>query len=192
MAFLETIRIEDGKAAHLSYHQARLEATLQAYRLHVHYDLAALIAPPSSGLLRCRALYDATSITFSYTPYVPRTFDALYAVYDDTIAYPYKTTDREHLNQLFDRRHDQADVAIIKKGFLRDTTIANIALFDGRRWVTPSNPLLHGTARARLIEEGFLLEKPIPAAAIPTYEKVAIMNAMIGFVEVTHGIILPT
>ena len=56
---------------------------------------------------------------------------------------------------------DVDEVIIEKNGYLTDTTIANIAFFDGKQWFTPEKPLLKGTMRAKLIEEGFLQTKNI-------------------------------
>ena len=47
----------------------------------------------------------------------------------------------------------------MKQGLLTDTSIANIALSDGTHWYTPAHPLLKGTKRAALLEEGILQEK---------------------------------
>ncbi|MDD2451972.1 MAG: aminotransferase class IV, partial [Sulfurovum sp.] len=62
-----------------------------------------------------------------------------------------------------------------------DTTIANIAFFDGRQWITPKKPLLEGTMRAYLIDQKFLREENIPSDLLDRFEKVALMNAMLGF-----------
>ncbi|HEX5330706.1 aminotransferase class IV, partial [Sulfuricurvum sp.] len=72
---------------------------------------------------------------------------------------------------------------------LRDTTIANIALLIEGRWFTPESPLLEGTTRARLIEEGFLTAASLTPKDIEKATKIALMNAMVGFVEVENGII---
>ena len=64
---------------------------------------------------------------------------------------------------------------------MTDTTIANIAFFDGKTWFTPTTPLLQGTTRARLIDEGFLKLRDIKKEDIKEYSRFALMNAMIGF-----------
>lgn len=185
----ETIRCQDGLVTHLSYHQERLNASLQCLGSQTHFDLNTLIVPPSSGLYRCRFVYDATDFHIEYHPYTPRTITSLRLVCDDTIHYPLKYTHRDHLNSLFERRESCDDVLIVKEGVIRDTTIANIALYIEGQWLTPQVPLLRGTTRARLLDEGFLLPAVLTPMDIAHAQKIAIMNAMVGFVEIENGII---
>ena len=58
-------------------------------------------------------------------------------------------------------RQDKDDILIVKNGLLTDTSIANIALYDGNDWYTPLHPLLKGTKRAELLDKGVLKEKEI-------------------------------
>ncbi len=191
LRFLETIRAEDGTPFHLEYHQRRLENTLHAFGIWSSHDLDSLLLPPENGLYRCRVLYDKNHIDISYHPYQLRTFTSLQAVIADTIDYGYKYSDRKEIDALFAMRKASDDIVIVKHGLITDTTIANIALFDGQNWVTPTEPLLHGTTRQRLIDEGKLLEKTIPLDSLSLYSNVAMMNALVGFIEVENGIILP-
>ncbi|MEA3373201.1 MAG: aminotransferase class IV family protein [Campylobacterota bacterium] len=191
LRFLETIRAENGVISHLEYHQRRMEMTLRANNCHLHYDLTTLLSPPQQGLYRCRLLYDEGGTDISYIPYKTRTFTSLQAIEENSIDYRYKYADRHRLDALFAKRKESDDVLIIKNGLITDTTIANIALFDGEQWLTPAEPLLYGTTRQRLIDEGKLLERAIPIEALSHYSKVAVMNAMIGFIEVENGIIFP-
>ena len=189
--FIETIKAENGCRHNLEYHQARMERTMEAFGIKGHYDLGALVAPPEEGLIRCRVLYDHDVISITYLPYVPRQFRTLQAVIADHIEYSHKYANRTSLEMLYDEREDADDVVIVKNGLLTDTPIANIALHDGTRWVTPKEPLLQGTTRRRLLDEGFLSEAEIPVEELSRYGRCAIMNAMIGFLEVDNGIIPP-
>jgi len=65
--------------------------------------------------------------------------------------------------------------------FVTDTSIANIAFYDNGMWKTPKNPLLKGTTRARLIDEGKLIEADIRVNELRNFSKVALLNAMIDF-----------
>ena len=185
----ETIRCEDGLAAHLDYHQKRLASSLQCLGSKTLFDLDKLIIPPSNGLYRCRFIYDADSYRIEYHPYLPRTINSLRLITDDTVHYPLKYTHRNELNALFERRGTCDDVLIVKDGILKDTTIANIALKIDGQWITPQTPLLYGTTRARLIDEGFLNPAILTTDDLSHAQKVAIMNAMVGFVEIENGII---
>ena len=84
------------------------------------------------------------------------------------------------LNKLYEKCQDADDILIVKKGYLTDTSIANIALFDGE-WKTPKYPLLKGTTRQRLLDNGKIHEDDIKVQDIGRFSKVALLNAMIDF-----------
>ncbi|ADR33178.1 hypothetical protein Sulku_0511 [Sulfuricurvum kujiense DSM 16994] len=186
---LETIRCEHKEAKHLPYHQKRLELACQALGITKRYDLKALITPPDEKLYRCRFLYDQQGYSIEFHPYFPKKISSLKLITCDSLEYPLKYADREVLNALFELRAECDDVLIIKNGCLSDTTIANIALQIDGVWLTPDKPLLRGTTRARLIDEGFLTPAPLRPSDIAKATKIALMNAMVGFIEVENGII---
>lgn len=72
----------------------------------------------------------------------------------DTIDYRYKSTDRKELEALYALRGNQDDVLIVRNNLLTDTSIANVALEKEGVWYTPRTPLLKGTKRALLLEQG--------------------------------------
>ncbi len=185
----ETICCIDGAAQHLAYHQARLDHALQTLGADEKIDLASSITPPLEGMYRCRFVWNPHNITIEFIPYTPRSVTSLKLVYDDTIEYSLKYSDRKHLNTLFDFRGECDDVLIVKNSLLSDTTIANVALKIDGQWYTPESPLLEGTTRARLLEEGFLLTAPLSPSDLANASSIAIMNAMVGFLEVENGII---
>ncbi|MEA2111394.1 MAG: aminotransferase class IV [Campylobacterota bacterium] len=186
---LETIKVVDGNILHVNYHQIRLEHSMKVLNYSTHYDLKSLIVPPKKGTFRCRVLYSNSSINIEYIPYETKKISSLKVVTDDNILYDLKYENRNSLNKLFNLRGNCDDIAIIKNGHLTDSTIANIALFDGEHWYTPNTPLLHGTTRQRLLDNQTIFTKEIPESTIATYKKSAIFNAMIGFVELEDGII---
>jgi 4-amino-4-deoxychorismate lyase len=191
LKLLETIKAHEGRVFHLDYHQRRLERSLRTLGFEPAIDLKKLLEPPRKGLIRCRVVYDENGAEVGYHPYVPRLFNTLQAVTADTLEYPLKYADRAELDVLFARRRSSQDILIIKNGLVTDTTIANVAFYDGEQWFTPAEPLLRGTTRQRLLDEGKLREREIAYADLKRYEKIAVMNAMLGFVEVRNGIIAP-
>lgn len=191
MPFLETILARDGGFPYLHWHQHRLEKTLAAHGIAKRYALHSLLRAPETGRWRCRVIYSAAEFSAEYLPYQPRSVHWLKAVCDDAIDYRYKDADRSALEHLFAMRGNADDVLIIKNGLVTDTTIANTAFFDGTYWRTPQSPLLEGTARARLIAEGFIHPERITPEQAVKAKKVAVMNALSGFVEVSGGILLP-
>jgi len=176
--FLETIKIDKGKAFYLSYHQERMDKTIG---VSGKYNLKKMINPPSDSILyRCRIVYDMNSIDISYHPYKKRDIKSLKLIESD-IVYDKKYADRLDLDKLFKQRGACDDILIVKDSIIQDTTIANVAFFDGIQWLTPKSPLLNGTTRTRLLKSGFLVEKDIRKDEIYSYKKLALMNAMIDF-----------
>jgi len=145
------------------------------------YDLVSLLQPPKEGLYRCRVLYSASSCEVEYIPYVKREVKRLRLVTHNSIEYSQKSANREALNLLFAQREGCDDVLIVKNGLITDTTIANVAFFDGKRWLTPRVPLLKGTTRERLLEAGVIVAEDITPEMINGFKKLALMNAMIDF-----------
>ena len=178
---LETIKIEDGKIYNLPYHQNRCNQSRQTlFQSTDTLELSSIINPPKVGLYRCRILYGEALHSIDYIPYIPKKIHTLKIVSSD-IEYNLKYANRDALNALLESNKDVDEVIIEKDGYLTDTTISNIAFYDGKQWVTPEKPLLKGTMRAKLIDEGFLQTKDIKREDLPHYSQVALMNAMIGF-----------
>jgi 4-amino-4-deoxychorismate lyase len=100
-------------------------------------------------------------------------------VTDDDIDYRFKYADRRRLQSLFARRGDCDDVLIVRNGLLTDTSYCNIVLYDGQDWWTPDTPLLPGTARQRLLDEGLIRERRIRVEDLPRFEHIRLINAML-------------
>ncbi len=185
LEFFETIKIENGEVFHLPYHQKRYESVLDSFGINTYKDLKDYINPPENGLYRCRLVYkivkNTHSVNVEYIEYKKRDVHSLQTVYDDTIEYKYKSTNRESIEKLFALKGKCDDILIVKNSLVRDTSIANIAFYDENKWVTPKEPLLKGTTRERLLQEGFLSEKNITVKELKNFSKIALLNAMIGF-----------
>jgi len=99
-------------------------------------------------------------------------------VEDNNIKYNYKYYDRSKINELFEQKGECDDILIVKKGFVTDTSFANIIFCDEGKWITPSTPLLPGTTRQRLIENKTIFEKEILAKNLYNFKKIRIINSM--------------
>ncbi len=178
---LETIRVENGKALNISYHNQRFNRSRRdLFAINTAVDLSKLITPPDEGLYRCRILYGQHIQTIEYLPYRTKVIQTI-AIAESSISYPYKYADRKQFEALIADFPQFDDVLISQNGYLTDTTIANIAFLEKDRWITPNKPLLEGTTRERLINEGFLTSKSIKIDEINRFDGFALMNAMIGF-----------
>ncbi len=178
---LETIKIEGGDVSNLSYHQSRCDESRKVlFSLTDTLDLSSLIKPPKKGLYRCRILYDENIHSVEYIPYTPKEIHKL-KIISSNIEYDHKYANRDTLNTLLQAHTDVDDILIEKRGYLTDTSIANIAFYAEGKWFTPQKPLLKGTMRAKLIDTGFLHTRNIKKEDLKNYTQVALMNAMIGF-----------
>jgi len=180
--FLETIKVLDGELCYIEYHQERYERTLRSYGITNFKKLADVLYPPAKGFYRCRVIYNLDDeLTQSYHSYEKREISSLKLMEANDIGYEKKYANREALEKLFNKRERSDDIIIVKDGLVTDTTIANLAFFDGSEWLTPKRPLLAGTTRQRFLDNGFLKEADIVAKSLIEFEKMALMNAMIDF-----------
>ncbi|RXK05685.1 aminotransferase class IV family protein [Halarcobacter bivalviorum] len=175
--FFETIKCEDYEVFNLNFHEDRVAKTIAK-----NLNLQDYIYPPSNELLRCKVVYDESSIlSVDFFPYKKREINTFKIIEVDELEYSKKYFDRTELEQLFDKRESCNEIIIIINGLVTDTSIANIAIFDGDNWVTPKKPLLAGTTRARLLKNAELIEKDITLEMLLNSKKLALMNAMIDF-----------
>ena len=186
---LETIKIVDGEALHLSYHQTRLQNALAQLQSKQIYSLDKLIDPPKNGTFRCRFVYNTTDFTIEYLPYTYAPINSLKLIECQEFDYSFKYEKRDQLDTLFTLRQTCDDVLIATNSLLRDTTRANVAFYDGSSWYTPTKPLLEGTTRARYIDAYKLIPKTLHVKDISNFEHVAVLNAMVDFCVLKDGII---
>lgn len=183
---LETIKIEGGEAQNLRYHQARCDYSRQKlFNVNNSLDLTNIIHAPQKGLFRCRIVYDEEIHSVEYIPYIEKNIQTLKIV-STNLHYDFKYANRDTLNMLLASNKDVDEVIIERKGYLTDTTISNLAFFDGKQWFTPEYPLLKGTMRQKLLDEDFLFTKKIKKGDLVDYTQVALINAMIGFKILKH------
>lgn len=181
--FVETLRIDNGRACRLDLHDERMNRTRRAFWGSVP-DLNIvdyLPAVSETGVFKCRVLYGKRIESVTVSAYSVRPVHTLQAVYTEEADYSYKWADRTVLNKLFDRRNGADDVLIVRNGLLTDTSITNVALYDGNAWFTPASPLLAGTQRAELLRRGVLHERDIALDGMYGYSEIMLFNAMIEF-----------
>ena len=178
---LETIKIENGEVFNLPYHQKRFDKSrLDLFGDTAVIDLSTVIEAPKKDLYRCRILYDTQIHSTEYISYQTKVIRTLKVV-PAHIEYPYKYVNRDAFDTLQQNYPDFDEIIIEKDGLITDTTIANLAFYDGMYWLTPETPLLQGTMRAKLLDEKVIIKAPIQKKDLGKYTHVALMNAMIGF-----------
>lgn len=179
--FFETIKIENSKIYHLEFHQKRLEKTIwENFEIKTDINLSKIIKPPKYGLFRCKVIYDKEVLKIEYHRYKIREFKN-FKLIKTNIQYPYKYFCRNEIDRLFMQKELSDDILIIENSFIKDTSIANIALLIDGVWLTPEYPLLKGTCRERLLKERRIFVKKLTIDDLKRAEKFAILNAMVGF-----------
>ncbi|WP_375724740.1 aminotransferase class IV family protein [Arcobacter sp. KX21116] len=177
MEYFETIKCEDKEVFNLHFHNLRLASTIGK-----NIDLNEYIYPLNSKLLKCKVIYnDDEIIDVRYDEYKKREIKSFKIVYDDNIEYSKKYLNRASLDELYAKKEDAHEIIIFKNYLLTDTSIANIALYDGSNWYTPKKPLLNGTTRQRYLESKNIIEKDLTIEDLKSASKLALMNAMIDF-----------
>ncbi len=179
---IETIKCENGRLCNLEFHQRRFSLARKEYFGEIDIillnDVLKIPDDAKSGLFKCRVLYSGKIEKIEFLPHNFRSIQSLKLMVDNEIDYHLKYADRERLNQLFEQRGDCDDILIIKNGCISDSYTANPVFWDGQRWWTPDTPLLPGTQRARLLEDGKIKVCRITPADLNKYSKVGLINAM--------------
>jgi len=184
---LETIRLQNGKFAHLDRHQIRLNRSHKAvFGVDVEpIDLQKVLAESmskydfGSQLMKCRVVYGEKIERIEYIPYREKKISTLQCVYIVEHDEFHKWEDRHFYDVLLAQKGEADEVLIIRDGYVTDISYANIALFDGVEWWTPDFPILEGTTSLRLQEERVISGKRIDVKDLYSYQKLRIFNAMI-------------
>ena len=178
----ETIKVEKRQLKHIVYHNARLNrARKEVFGNIAEINLEDFIQIPddlSNEIFKCRVTYDRKIIKIEFEKHKHRVINSLKVIHCNEIDYHLKYSNREQLRDLYEKREDCDEVLIIKDGFVTDTSFSNIVFWNGSQWITPENPLLEGTARARLLDQKVILKGEIRIEELSKYPRARIINAL--------------
>jgi len=181
--FIESIKINNGKIYNLVIHQERINATFKEFYPQFQpiniEDKIKVSQLPQKGLYKLRLLYSSRIICIGLKPYVLPNIKTIRLVEAADISYNFKYENREKLDSLYHKRGEAADILIVKNGLVTDSWFANVAFFKDDQWYTPKTPLLRGTQRELLLRGKKLRELDIYDSELGTFEKLALINAMI-------------
>lgn len=184
--FIETISAVNGVPASLEYHQERVDRTLRDWDSPLRLDLAEAlgsIALPPFEKTRIRVEYGVNGLEgIRMSEYRIKSIASIGLASIGDREYRYKYADREWIYSALESSGCD-EVFMVKDGFLTDASIANIALYDGRQWITPDTPLLPGTRRRYLLDAGVLHEAPVRPEDLRRFQRVRLVNAMIPWDE---------
>lgn len=194
--FIESIRMIDGEAAALPYHQKRVDRTLQSIEHGTaRLSLAEIVGTMSETyfgkglcgqackerkIYKARIVYNIKGeiLEAAIMPYTMRKINSIRLVKCDNIDYSLKYADRSGLDALSELADGADEIIIVRHGMLTDTSYSNIALLNGDKWVTPRTPLLKGTMRQQLLDKNLLIEADITPETLKDYQQICLINAM--------------
>lgn len=180
---LETIKIENGKPCNLFFHNLRLNnSRKELFGSRDFIKLEKIIKIPSqikTGLYKCRLIYSDTIKKLEFLPYHRKKIKNLKVVVCDGIEYNYKYENRECLNEFLELKQNCDDILIVKNKKITDTSFSNIVFSDGKKWVTPSEPLLKGTKREKLLSDGKIVQDEIKISDLKYFKEAALINSML-------------
>lgn len=182
---IESIRLENGVFGNLTYHQDRMDASIRKLfgrpNSIMLKDYLNSLSFPSEGLFKCRLVYDRYIQNVECIPYHIKPVTRLKIIHVDALEYAHKYEDRKSLTEAYAQRGDCDDILLAKNGFITDSYYANVILLDGSTWYTPSQPLLKGTYRQYLLNEGKIKEAPIHSDDVYSFSRIKLINALLRF-----------
>jgi 4-amino-4-deoxychorismate lyase len=178
--FIESIRIHNGVAENLAFHQKRVNKTL-GQKTGEGLNLNELIQElqiPENGLFKWRLEYSKDIIKQNQLiPYAERTVKRIQLVEAPDLKYALKYSDRNSFRRLLIQSNAD-DIIITQNGYLTDASYSNLFFWDGQQWATPSTPLLNGTQREIILNKKLALEKQIHRNDLSNYTHFKRVNAM--------------
>lgn len=184
---IETIRFVNARPENLALHNERMNRTRQKLFSSQNFlDLSELIPVPGTlphHVHKCRVVYRDRVESVEWEAYEKRTIRSLRVIRDETIDYSFKFRQRHDLDRIYSQKKDCDDVLIVRNGYLTDAYVCNIALWDGAAWLTPADPLLRGTQRALLLQQGTIMESPVLLKDLHKFTRIRLFNAMMPWPE---------
>ena len=178
----ESLCVQDGIILNTQWHKDRFQkAYLQNFGYLTSFDLLEGISIPvkfNQGKVKLRIRYNHKHRDFHFEHYQMKEIQSLRLVYTEELNYSHKYSRRENLESLFDQRGDCDEVLIIKNGRITDSSYSNVVFFDGQDWWTPKDPLLEGTCRARLLNQGIIKQSFLKVRDLKNFEGLKLINAM--------------
>lgn len=179
--FLETICILDGAIQNRHGHEKRMVETAKFFGFNPPLlpDLENMLPHNLKNTkVKCRITYDKNIREITFSEYIPKKICALKIV-TSPLDYSFKMADRKRLDALLGYKEDCDEILITNNGFIKDTSYSNVVFSLDGAFYTPNKPLLKGTKRQKMLDEGKIIEKEIHCDSITTYDRIYLINAML-------------
>ena len=178
----ETLQVKNGVILNQEWHEARYYHAYQKfYDITSSSNLIQDIQIPleyQRGIVKLKIAYNQKEQIINFQHYPNTPINTLKIVYDNTIDYSLKYSDRNHLNRLVSQKEDCDNILIVKNNRITDTSFTNIIFYNGNKWFTPSHPLLKGTCRANLLNQQLIYETEIQLKDLSTFKGFQLINAL--------------
>lgn len=187
--FFESIQVNNGLVFNLNQHQERVDKTLKGFGMPENkLELAEIIKKiliPQKGLYKLRISYGLDgNFHYEFQPYQYKKQSNFALVDIVGQEYDFKFENRDWINKAL-LQSGSAEIIMHDAGLIKDSSYANIVFFDGMQWCTPSNPLLEGTQRAKLLKEGIIQTKEIHIDDLENFHSFKLINAMLDWDNAT-------
>jgi len=180
---IESIKVFDKKLFNIEYHNKRMNNSRRIlFNCNDEIDLSTIIKIPENldnRLYKCRLIYSKEIESIEFVPYVKKNINTIKIVENNFIDYTHKYENRDELNKML-LESNADEIIIIKNNFITDASFANIVFSDGIIFVTPSTPLLKGTKREKLLNEGIIREEELRKNDITKFKFFYLINSMLG------------
>jgi 4-amino-4-deoxychorismate lyase len=183
----ESIQIRDGIPQRLELHDERMNRSRKYFfASKFTTSLQKLIEVPEDmreGVVKCKVSYGESIGRIEFSRYIPRVHNGVAIVKADSdLEYDFKYSLRAEFEAM-EALHPGKAVIISRAGAITDCTYANVALFDGVRWLTPKHYLLNGVMRQWLLSQGTVEEEEILVGDLTRFQSVKLINAMLEWDE---------
>ncbi|GAB6045297.1 aminotransferase class IV family protein [Caminibacter profundus] len=193
MELIETMLVTNGNIKNFSYHLERVKKAYKYFKWKFdekewvikltssRFQVPGSKFQVSNDKFRLRITYSYNGIkNIEVFPIKKRSFKK-FKVININYNYFIKKKNRKFFTLHFSLFPSFDEFILIKNGLVTDTTISNLAFFDGIEWLTPKYPLLRGTKREELLNKGILKEENIHKFDLPYFKKIALINAILEF-----------
>jgi 4-amino-4-deoxychorismate lyase len=182
MLFIETLLRKNNQILNLKNHIKRIKRTHDYMKWHFEQSKWENIFKfLSNGKdARIRISYNAFKTYFEEFELKKRTFKKFKTVEID-FNYHLKYKNRKNFENLKNEYKNFDELILVKNRLITDTTISNLAFFDGKEWLTPKYPLLEGTKLAEIEKKYNLKRTNIHISDLKYFKKIALINAILGF-----------
>ena len=191
---IESIKVLNNRLYNLSYHHRRVQRSVEElYKKKDHCITfnelqKEALTLDNKVLYKLRVEYNEKEFRYEFLPYKRREIKTLKVIEDADLNYRLKYNNRDKLLEHFSNRGNCDDILLTINGCVTDTYYCNVAFKKNGQWFTPDMPLLLGTKRQKLINEGLISPKEIFVEDIPEFDKICLFNAMIEFGEIVFDV----